>query len=189
MELENYEQKFEGLDFTEQQFRDHAFEQCEFLNCNFTKASFCDALFENCLFENCNLANINLSNCKWQAITFKNSKISGLDMEPMSKMLLEFSFDKCALGYSNFQGLKIPNTPFLNCEIKECDFIGTDLSQSDFSGSNLFASNFNQCDLQKANFITALNYRFDLNSNKVKGAKFSSPEVLNFLEPFGIIIK
>ena len=189
MELENYCQTFDGLDFTEKQFRNHAFEQCVFLNSNFARSSFANALFENCTFENCNMVNVNLVNCKWQDVRFKHSKISGLDLELMSKMLLAFSFENCAVSYCNFKDLKVPKTAFLLSEIKECDFAMCNLSGSNFSGSDLIGSNFIQCDLTKTNFSTAVNYRFDLNKNKVKAAKFSNPEVLNFLEPYGVVIE
>jgi fluoroquinolone resistance protein len=118
----------------------------------------------------------------------KGCKLSGIDFEHISKMLLSFSFDNCHISYCNFMGLKITNTRFLNSEIKECDFVKTDLSGSNFSSSNLSGSTFNDCDLSRVDFRETHGYQFNPRNNKLKKAKFSVPAVLALLSEFDIEI-
>ncbi|MCB0802799.1 MAG: pentapeptide repeat-containing protein, partial [Flavobacteriales bacterium] len=48
---------------------------------------------------------------------------------------------------------------------------------------------FEHCDLQKADFRTAQNFIFDLNRNKVKGAKFSRENLMGLLIHYNIEIE
>jgi uncharacterized protein YjbI with pentapeptide repeats len=82
--------------------------------------------------------------------------------------------------------LKIKETKFLDCVIKSTDFINIDLSSADFSGSDLQGSRFHGANLGKARFSTAFNYVIDPTCNQVKQARFSAPEALALLVPFGI---
>ncbi|MDP2103500.1 MAG: hypothetical protein Q8K26_01100 [Candidatus Gracilibacteria bacterium] len=48
---------------------------------------------------------------------------------------------------------------------------------------------FQNSNLTKVNFSGATNYYIDPTQNKLKGAKFSQPEVLSLLAGFGIEIE
>lgn len=182
------EQTFTSQDFAEASLRGNHYDECHFANCDFTNADFGQASLENCSFESCNLDRVKVINAKWQEVSFKACRLSGIDFEDISKMLFSVSFENCQLSYSHFKDLKIPKTCFLNCEIKECDFVAVDLSGSWFTGSSLVGSNFERCNLSKANFRNAYGYRFDPWNNQIKKARFSSPEVLSLLDQFDIAI-
>lgn len=186
--MEFAEETFESQDFTEVAFKGHFYDECRFVNCNFENAHLGHAHFENCEFEQCNLQTVQVNQAKWQEVAFKKCRLSGINFENISPMLLAMSFDSCQLIYCTFRGLKLSGTPFLNCEVKECDFYETDLSKSFFKGSSLEGSQFEQCDLKGADFRQAVNYRFDPWQNQIRKAKFSSPEVLVLLEGFDIDI-
>ena len=186
---EHSEITFKNEDFKDHSFEGEFYDECHFVNCDLTGADFRSSSFEGCTFESCNLTAVKVVNTKWDDISFKGCKLSGIDFEPISKMLLSFSFENCSISYSYFKGLKIPSTRFLNCEMKECDFIDTDLSAATFKGSSLVGSTFVNCNLSKADFREASNYQFNPNNNRLKKAKFSSPEVLALLSGFDIVIE
>lgn len=78
-------------------------------------------------------------------------------------------------------------------------FTNNTLSESYFDNCSLVESSFNQtkfdntqimnCDLRKADFRNASGYYIDLEFNKIKGAKFTYPEVSNLLNSLDIIIE
>ncbi|KYG82137.1 uncharacterized protein YjbI with pentapeptide repeats [Roseivirga ehrenbergii] len=186
---EHSEIKFKNEDFKGHLFDGEFYDECHFVNCDLTGADFRSSSFDGCTFESCNLTAVKVVSAKWDDISFKGCKLSGIDFEPISKMLLSFSFENCQISYCYFKGLKIPSTRFLNSEIKECDFIDTDLSAAIFKGSNLVGSTFVNCNLSKADFREAYGYQFNPNDNRLKKAKFSNPEVLALLNGFDIVIE
>jgi uncharacterized protein YjbI with pentapeptide repeats len=85
--------------------------------------------------------------------------------------------------------LDIKQTLFKNSTIQECDFISTNLTGCNFSGSNLRASRFQNTNLERADVTRARDYFIDPTTNKLKGARFSYPDVLGLLEGFGIKVE
>ena len=77
---------------------------------------------------------------------------------------------------------------FEESKITDCDFGNSNLSESSFKESYLSGSIFDNCNLQKTDFRNSKDYSFNINKNKVKGAKFSYPEALNLLNVFEIKI-
>jgi len=78
---------------------------------------------------------------------------------------------------------------FIGSMVRKSDFIGVDLGDSDFSGSDLQESRFHNANLENVNFVGARNYYINPMNNKLKKAKFSSPEVLSLLAGFGISVE
>ncbi len=70
-----------------------------------------------------------------------------------------------------------------------CDFTEVDLSGADFKKSEFRETLFQQCNLEKADFTDARGYTIDPVSNKIKGARFSHPDVMSFLAYLGIEIE
>ncbi len=70
----------------------------------------------------------------------------------------------------------------------ECDFIEVDLEGASFKESILRGSIFEDSNLMKANFIDAQDYNINIERNRIKKAKFSSPEVISLLNSFDIKI-
>ena len=82
--------------------------------------------------------------------------------------------------------LKLRNLSIIECEIYEVDFTECDLYGTDFTKSDLNGSRFQNTNLENCNFSDAINYNINPNENKIKGSKFSIPDVLNLLNPFKI---
>ena len=96
------------------------------------------------------------------------------------------SFKSCNISYSSFMSLKLRNLSIIECEIYEVDFTECDLYGTDFTKSDLNGSRFQNTNLENCNFSDAINYNINPNENKIKGSKFSIPDVLNLLNPFKI---
>ena len=58
-----------------------------------------------------------------------------------------------------------------------------------FVGRAENSTEFSDCDLRKSDLRKARGYNINLLSNRIKGAKFSYPDVINLLEPFDIKIE
>jgi uncharacterized protein YjbI with pentapeptide repeats len=80
-------------------------------------------------------------------------------------------------------------TRFLDCRVHRTDFVEADLQESVFRGSDLEGSLFHKTGLERADFTGARSFAIDPTSNRIKKAKFSSPEVLTLLAPFEIVVK
>jgi uncharacterized protein YjbI with pentapeptide repeats len=130
-----------------------------------------------------------VANCSFQNIIFNSCKILGVDFSKVNQFLLSFEFNRCILNLSNFSGLKIKKTKFVQCTIEETYFEDIDLSESDFSESNLLNSKFVNANLTKANFVGAVNYMIDPRLNKIAKARFSIAEAINLLKAFDITIE
>jgi uncharacterized protein YjbI with pentapeptide repeats len=103
-------------------------------------------------------------------------------------MLFSVSFKNCLLQYCNFSELNMKNTSFSGSKLKENYFTNTNLSGADFSGVDLSGTIFHNCDLSKADFSNATQYNIDPQTNKIKKAKFSLPEVVGLLRGFDVTL-
>ncbi len=165
----NFEgETFENLDLDLTQLLDHNFEDCVFINCKFN--------------------NVNFHGTKMQNVRFEACKITGVDFSILSKFLIEMHFEETVLEVCTFSNQKLQDLSFQNSSLKECDFTSCNLQKVHLGDTDLKGTTFIDCDLRQTDFKTAQNYFFDLNQNKVKGAKFSQPEVLTFLSPYGLKI-
>ncbi|MFI5201366.1 MAG: pentapeptide repeat-containing protein, partial [Candidatus Kapaibacterium sp.] len=119
---------------------------------------------------------------------FINSKIEGINFFTAKRSLLSLSFDACLIRHSSFAELKLPKIKFTRCEFHNVDFSDADLSGADFSNSSFDECVFRNTNLSKADFRFASGYFIDPTQNKIRGAKFSSPDVLSLLASFEIEI-
>ncbi len=147
-----------------------------------------DYKFIDCTFERCQLSSVKIQGAVIQA-AFKNSKIEGINFFTAKKSLLSVSFDSCLIRHSSFAELKLPKVKFIGCELHNVDFSDADLSSADFSNTTFVDCVFRNTNLSKADFRTASGYFIDPIQNKIKGARFSSPEVLSLLAGFDIVIE
>jgi uncharacterized protein YjbI with pentapeptide repeats len=113
----------------------------------------------------------------------------GLHFTNCNPFNLEINFNACQLDFSSFYQLKLANTRFINCSIKEADFVEADLTKADFSGSNLFGATFEQSNLTKADFRTAINFTINPEVNSMIGAKFSQNNAVGLLEKYNLSIE
>ena len=104
----------------------------------------------------------------------------------ISTLLIDWAFKNSKIELCDFSRLDMKKSIFSECTIREADFIDVDLSNSDFSNSDLQATKFQNSNLEEVDFTEARNYYIDPTQNKLKKAKFSSPEVLSLLAGFEI---
>lgn len=173
-----------GQDLSDKDFSDCSFEKCDFSECNFSNSS-----FNSCSFFGCNLTNIKVNNCSFQGVIFEKSKLLGTRFSTLDSLLIGWTFISCVITICDFGDLSIKDSKFIDCDIREADFINTNLSGSDFSGSSLLLCKFHNTNLEKVNFIGARDYYINPIDNKLKGARFSYPEVLSLLDGFGIKVE
>tara|TARA_R110001632_G_scaffold12153_23_gene42699 strand:- start:937 stop:1269 length:333 start_codon:yes stop_codon:yes gene_type:complete len=110
--------------------------------------------------------------------------------------MLQLRFRAClsgrqesALDLTSFVGLKLDNTHFDSCPLKEADFTEAILTGAHFKDCDLNRTTFNQTNLEKADFTTARNFQIDPEKNKLKGAKFSKDNVGGLLTKYKINIQ
>jgi len=144
--------------------------------------------FIDCVFERCQLSSLKIQGAVIQA-KFIESKIEGINFFTAKRELLSLSFSGCLIRHSSFAELKLHKISFAGCTLQNVDFSDADLSSSDFSNSTFENCVFRNTNLMKADFRFATGYYVDPMLNKVKGARFSSPDVLSLLAGFDIIIE
>lgn len=139
-------------------------------------------------FEGKDLSLTKFKGARLQNVVFENCKLMGVNFSLVDPLLFSVQFKNCLLDMANFSGLDLKKTPFINCLIRDASFFESNLSDADFSGSNLLGTTFHHCNLTKANFASAQGYSINPLTNVLKGAKFSSPEVLSLLKHLEIVI-
>jgi len=177
-----------GTKFSAVEFEDCVFERCIFAACVSYRCT-----FVNCRFEGCDLSNAQLPNCRFTDVLFVESKLTGVDWTKCgetnaARLPLSAGFEGCVLDYASFSGLNLRNVRLVRCSAKGADFSEADLRSADFKGSDFAAATFLHTNLERADFTGARNYAIDLTANRVKGARFSLPEALTLLSPFGVVI-
>ena len=95
----------------------------------------------------------------------------------------------CAFRYNDFSGMALNGFDWTGAELQQCTFDDTRLAGGSFYGVRLGGTRFTRCDLQKADLRTAEEYAIDLETNKLKGARFSFPDVVRLLDGTGIVIE
>jgi fluoroquinolone resistance protein len=142
----------------------------------------------DCIFERCQLSSVKIQGAVIQA-AFNRSKLEGINFFTAKRPLLSLSFHECLIRHSSFAELKLHGIKITGCELQNVDFSDANLSSADFTNTTFDNCVFRNTNLTKANFQYATGYYIDPTLNKVKGARFSSPEVLNLLAGFDIVIE
>ena len=179
------DKKFERIDTLEK----GEYENCTFSNCNFSETDLSNFNFAGCSFIGCNLSMVKLAKTVFQDISFKDSKLLGVNFECCNEYLIGINFDTCILNLSSFYKLKLKNARFKNCSIHEVDFTETDLTLSVFNECDLSGATFLNTILEKADLRKAHHYSIDPEQNKLKKAKFSLNDVTGLLYKYDIEIE
>ncbi len=174
---------FSGRDLTEAEFYD-----CTFRDCDFSDTLMNETYLENCRFLSCNLSNTGVWGARLSDVAFEKSKLLGIKFFECSRYSFSVTMEGCSLNLCNFTDMSMKKTPIRHCTIRECYFQNTYLAESDFSHSQFQGTLFHKADLTKADFRDALGYSIDPLNNRVCKARFSSPEALNLLNGFGVVI-
>lgn len=167
---------------------DKEFYKCSFEGCQFSNIRFESCRFENCNFIKCDFSNAQLNRTNFIDIEFKNCKLIGLDWT-VTRPPLKINFESCKLNHSSFVGRDLRGTKWIDCELNDIDFAEANMSSLVFHSCDFLRSKFVRTNLMCADFSESVNYNLNPVDNKIQGAVFSAPEVLNLLESFNIIIK
>lgn len=146
-----------------------------------------NAEFEDCVFDHCRWVGTRVQNCRFNACTFDHCNFSGVvfSFTTMKDAWLLNS----AFRYNDFSGMALNGFDWTGAELQQCTFDDTRLAGASFYGVRLGGTRFTRCDLQKADLRTAEEYTIDLETNKLKGARFSFPDVVRLLDETGIVIE
>lgn len=164
------------------------YEGCRFRHCDFSNMELSGINFTECIFEHCNLSGTKILQTTFNDVRFINCKILGLHFETANQHLFSVQFEKSTLDLCSFYQCKMKKTAFLHCSLQEVDFTETILTEANFEGCNLKGAKFERTQLEKADLRTAVNYSMDPEQNKLKQARFSSPEVLSLLDKYQLRI-
>lgn len=172
-----------------------------------------NAEFEDCVFDHCRWLGTRVKNCRFNACTFDHCNFSGVvfsfttmkdawmlnsafrsmawgGLQGKSGVFQPFGKIKnCAFRYNDFSGMALNGFDWTGAELQQCTFDDTRLAGASFYGVRLGGTRFTRCDLQKADLRTAEEYAIDLETNKLKGARFSFPDVVRLLDGTGIVIE
>lgn len=188
-EIFETDQTYTGINFAETPLPKGEYDGCQFTNCEFGNANLTAVRFTDCSFTGCNLSLASLAKTAFQDIVFKDCKMLGLRFDQCSGFGLSFRFDNCILHHSSFFGTKIKGTVFKNAQLQETDFTDADLSGAVFDNCDLARAVFENTLLLKADFRTAFHYSIDPEKVRLKGARFSLPEVIGLLDKYDIRIE
>jgi uncharacterized protein YjbI with pentapeptide repeats len=180
------EQVFDGIVCT-RNIKNISFVDCVFNGCKFQQIQWQSCLFEDCEFINCDLSLNSFVSVGLRDTKFKECKLLGINWSDLSKPVLT-EFDSCIMDQCIFEHLDLRNTSFSNSRLQSAELHQCNLTKTNFSGCNLSHCVFENCDLSHAWFENATNYTINPQTNVLKKAKFSYPEVLSFLHPFDIEI-
>ncbi len=168
------------------------FEDCKFISCNFSETQFIQCKFIDCEFKSSNLNLVKLDKSKFIETVFKDCKIIGVNWTSLDwgsySIVSPIFFESCDISFSVFNSLKLHELSLQDCKAHDVDFSDCDLKGANFFRTDLKESRFVLCKLDNCNFQEAVNYYIDPLENSIKGAKFSSPEVLSLLSAFEIKI-
>ena len=107
----------------------------------------------------------------------------------ISKFSGIFHFEKSALNYANFYGIKIRNCSFICCNLYEACFDEADLTSSVFDRCDLSRTSFFKTNLEKVDFSSAFNFSIDPSTNRLKKTVFSEQNLRGLVAHLDIVIK
>lgn len=164
------------------------YENCVFRNCDLSDDSLSGYFFTDCVFDHCNLSAAKLGDTALRNVTFRNSKLLGLDFSNCSKLLFEVFFDDCRMNVCSFYKWNLKKTVFRKCNLSETDFAEANLTEVIFDDCDLSGAVFDQTILVKADLRKAWNYTIDPAKNSVKKARFSVSGLPGLLTAYDIAI-
>ncbi|GAB2688700.1 pentapeptide repeat-containing protein [Aliiglaciecola aliphaticivorans] len=182
--------KFDSLDLSGEEVSSKEFESCTFDKCNFSDTAFKRCTFIDCEFSHCNLSNAQIAYCIFTDVSFRDSKLIGIDWTNVAWSELIYNspvkFYQSILNDSSFYGLCLQELTMEACKAQNVDFREGDFRHSNFTFSELQGSFFDNTNLSGVDFSEATDYNIDIHRNKLKNAKFSRFEAVRLLESLDI---
>ncbi|MBU3917023.1 pentapeptide repeat-containing protein [bacterium] len=181
---------FSDLKLPGQKIHSIVFEECSFKDCDFGEVAFIGCTFVECHFSKCNLSVSKVDFSRFTDTVFEECKIIGVNWTkaawPNIALFSPLKFFKCIISDSTFFGLSLNEIVIEECKAHDVDFRGGNFCEANFTFTDFANSLFNETNLTGADFTEAVNYRIDINHNKIKGAKFSKHEAVSLLESLDI---
>ena len=181
---------FSDLKLSGQEINSVVFEECSFKDCDFSKVAFIDCKFIECHFSKCNLSVVKLDHSRFTDVIFEDCKVIGVDWTkatwPSIVLFSPVKFFKCIINDSAFFGLSLNEIVVEECKAYDVDFREGNFSEANFMFTDFTNSLFNETNLTGADFTEAVNYRIDINHNRISRAKFSRHEAVSLLESLEI---
>ncbi|MFC6634361.1 pentapeptide repeat-containing protein [Microbulbifer taiwanensis] len=187
---EYWSDSFEGLDFSCTEIDSKEFDNCTFINCDFSEATFKRCNFSDCEFINCNLSLVKIEYSKFSDVSFRESKLIGINWTKVAWPRLVFSapikFYKSIVNDCSFYGLSLPEVVLEECKAHNVDFREGDFSNANFTYTDFTGSFFVKTNLSGADFSEATDYDIDIYQNEIKRAKFSRYEAIRLLDSLDV---
>jgi fluoroquinolone resistance protein len=193
LSLNRYDEElFTQLTLEETKVEHIEFQNCKFKQCKFLGVTFSKVTFTECDFESCDLSLAKFPGCKFSEVSFKHSKLAGINWTelswPLVKLTSPLYFYESNLSHSSFFGLTLADLILEGCKAHDVDFREANLNHASFVGTDLQNSLFIHTNLKHADFTNAINYSIDIQSNTVTKASFSFPDVIALLNHLDIKI-
>ncbi|MBV1872858.1 MAG: pentapeptide repeat-containing protein [Gammaproteobacteria bacterium] len=183
---EYWSEIFNNIDFSGANISEKEFDGCTFNHCNFSDALFNRCNFVDCAFISCNLSLVNLKYSKFTDVSFRESKLIGIDWTKADWPRVIFSapikFYKSILNDSSFYALPLQELVLEECKAHDVDFREGDFSNATFTYTDFTGSFFANTNLSSADFTEASDYDIDIFRNDIKHAKFSRFEAIRLLD-------
>lgn len=176
-------ERIEDCDFTDCEFTDCIFEECKLFKTTFSDCRFVECSFVNPKAEYSQMKYSQFTKCSLSGVNWLELLPSGRIAEPFDK------FSGCMLKYNTFANMRLNRFDFSGNEIIRSMFADCELADSIFKGCLLSETEFYKCDIRNADFRDAAGYKINIMENKLKGGKFSYPDVLSLLDVLGIKIE
>jgi fluoroquinolone resistance protein len=191
MDEKYYEnQRFENIKMSEETLEGYEFYDCEFINCTLEECTLEKCHFMGCKFHGCTIISLQAEYTQMKNGEFIGCNLVGIhwtEVLPVGKIADPIhKLTDCLLKYNTFINMNFMKFNFSGNIIQDSAFDECNLNESDFKGCKLNTTQFSKCDMRKADFREAAGYLIDISSNKMRGAKFSFPEVLSLLNELGI---
>lgn len=176
---------FENKIYENEVFEEYKFIDCTFIECLLDNCNFINCAFTDCKFIKCRIINPKTDYSKIKYAEFIECSLTGIDWSDLkSNNLLSEPISiikNCRLKYNTFTGIVFKKFDFSNSEIISCMFADCELKENNFKNCKLTDTEFFKCNISKSDFRGATGYNIDIMTNRMKGAKFSYPEVLSLL--------
>ena len=175
------------------ELRDTEFIDCTFEGCRWNGVRVQNCTFSGCRVVRCQLSAVVFSFCLMKDAVMEGCAFRGIawgGLQGRSALVQPFSrLKNCVFQYNEFAGMALAGFDFSSCEFRECVFDECKLTGAGFHGVPLGRTSFSRCDLQRADFRMAEAYAINPADNRMKGARFSFPDVVALLEGTGIQIE
>ncbi|WKZ30084.1 MAG: pentapeptide repeat-containing protein [Candidatus Dojkabacteria bacterium] len=186
------DEEYENVHFREHRYtpegmRSITFRKCLFSRCDFSEGELKKVRFEQCVFADCNLNVAKLTDSQFDNTMFIRCRLSGIDWSACNtSMGFTVQCYESDLSYNIFSSMDISESKFIKCQFVEALFSEVKARKCKFRRSDFTRSQFQKSVLIGADFRKAKNYLINPHENICKNAKFSYPEILGLLYPFGI---